>query len=97
MSVEFATRITITLGLASTTGPRIPARSEIPKSKRCQCCGQYGYPIERHHTRGRSDPNDYLDVCRDCHLRCGHDGHLKNLAVKPRYCRVLGGASWWRG
>jgi hypothetical protein len=77
-------------------GQRIRFSTSIRKSKRCECCGQYGYSIERHHTRGRSDPSDYLDVCHDCHLECGHGGNWKNAPMKPRKCWVLGGDSYWR-
>jgi hypothetical protein len=41
-------------------GRRRAATPHLPKQKRCQCCGQYGYAIERHHTRGRSDDSDAL-------------------------------------
>lgn len=78
-------------------GQRIPVGLGIPKSKRCECCGQYGYDIHRHHTRGRADDSDYLDVCRDCHLHCCHDGNTRILPRKPRVCRILNRASWWRG
>jgi hypothetical protein len=67
------------------------------KQKRCECCGQYGYDIERHHTRGRSDDSDYLDVCFDCHLECCHDGDFQNLPIKPRYCRILDATCHWCG
>lgn len=67
----------------------------IGRSKRCECCGQYGYDIQRHHTRGRGNLSDFLDLCADCHIECGHGGHFQNLPIKPRVCQVLGGASWW--
>lgn len=77
-------------------GWRVKFPPSIPKSKQCECCGQYGYEIQRHHTRGRADVTDHLDVCADCHLECCHGGNLKSgLAIKPRICRVIGRASYW--
>lgn len=67
-----------------------------PKNKRCECCGNYGYAIERHHTKGRGDNSDYLDVCNGCHLDCAHGDNTRNLAIKPRYCRYTGEDSYWR-
>jgi hypothetical protein len=75
--------------------PRVPL-PPVRKSKRCECCGQYGYGMHRHHTRGRGDSSDYLDVCVDCHVECCHSGHYQNLAIKPRVCRVLNRDSYWR-
>lgn len=66
-----------------------------PKRKRCECCAQYGYKIYRHHTRGRGDNSDYLDVCSDCHLDCCHRGDFDNLPIKPRVCRITGNKSYW--
>jgi hypothetical protein len=77
-------------------GGRLSLTFAGPRSRRCECCGQYGYDIQRHHTRGRGDDSDYLDLCNDCHLQCGHDGHLSNIAMKPRFCRVTDRESWWR-
>ncbi len=67
----------------------------IGKSKRCECCGKYGYSIERHHTKGRGDDSDFLDLCFDCHLECGHGGNFHNLPRKPRACRITGNSSSW--
>lgn len=75
---------------------RIGFSSTNQKSKRCECCGQAGYSIERHHTKGRGNNSDYLDVCKDCHLECGHQGHFQNLPIKPRVCRILNRESYWR-
>lgn len=69
--------------------------SAAGKSKRCECCGQYGYDIQRHHTRGRSDDSDYLDVCYDCHLDCCHGGDFQNIGRKPRVCRMVNRTSYW--
>ena len=77
-------------------GARMSFAMTIPKSRRCQCCGQYGYSTQRHHTRGRADASDRLDVCSDCHRDCCHDGSFQNLASKPRICRVLDRPSFWR-
>jgi hypothetical protein len=77
-------------------GKRKRVAVHIPKSKRCECCGQYGYIIERHHTRGRSDDSDALDVCRRCHLHCCHGGNWQHLPIKPRVCRFMDRDSFWR-
>jgi ribosomal protein L31 len=77
-------------------GKRRPVGRGIPKSNRCECCGQYGYVIHRHHTRGRADDSDYLDVCNGCHLHCCHDGNTRVLARKPRVCRFMNRDSFWR-
>lgn len=76
-------------------GPRIAVERESEKSKRCRCCGQYGYDITEHHTEGRSNPYAYLDVCYDCHLTCCHGGDFRNLGIKPRKCQVLNRKSYW--
>jgi hypothetical protein len=77
-------------------GPRRRFSRVTPKSRRCQCCGLYGYPTKAHHPRGRADDSDRLDVCDECHVSCGHNGHFRNFAIKPRFCRVLGRPSFWR-
>ena len=76
--------------------PRLRLRSG-KKSRRCECCGQYGYDVQRHHTRGRGDDSDYLDVCCDCHLTCCHSGNFKNIGKKPRVCRIMDRAAYWLG
>ena len=55
-------------------GARVNFSRAIPKSNRCECCGSPRYGTQRHHTRGRSNPSDFLDVCLDCHIDCRHDG-----------------------
>ncbi len=70
--------------------------TELQKSKRCQCCGQYGYAIERHHTLGRGSDRGFLDVCKDCHLICCHSGNFRNLPKKPRVCRINNDTCFWR-
>lgn len=77
-------------------GPRESFSRAIPKSRRCQCCGRYGYEIQRHHARGRGVAWDQLDVCDACHVECGHEGSFRKLAIKPRVCRVLNRTSFWR-
>lgn len=74
-------------------------RVGIPKadlSDECECCGLGGFSIERHHTRGRSDPTHYLDVCRECHLKCGHGGSFSNVPIKPEICRLTSARTVWR-
>lgn len=69
-----------------------------PRSRTCDCCGSSAYDTEAHHTRGRGDPSDSLDLCAGdggCHLLCGHDGDFQNLGTKPRVCRVTGRPSAW--
>jgi hypothetical protein len=68
----------------------------VPKSRRCQCCGQSRYETQRHHPRGRADASDRLDVCGDCDLVCGHNGHYRNPARKPYVCRIKNRPSAWR-
>lgn len=83
-------RLTCPYGASRVTFPRT-----IPKSSRCECCGQYGYKIQRHHTRGRGNASDALDVCGDCHMNCCHGGNFQNLASKPRNCTILDRPSFW--
>lgn len=80
----------------SHTGERRHFSRSIPRNKRCECCGKYGYAIQRHHPRGRADDSDWLDVCGDCHLHCCHKGDFNNLATKPRVCLFSGQDSCWR-
>jgi hypothetical protein len=80
----------------SHAGPRISFSRATPKSRRCRCCGRYRQGTERHHTQGRSSIWDYLDLCDDCHLACGHEGDFRNLAIKPQFCRVTGHDAFWR-
>lgn len=78
------------------TGPRANLSQLAPKSCRCQCCGRSRYETQRHHPRGRADASDRLDMCGDCHIECGHDGHYQNPARKPRVCRIMNRKSAWR-
>ena len=77
-------------------GPRMRFSRAIPRSPQCQFCGQYRYGTSRHHPRGRADISDHLDVCLDCHKECCHEGDFRNIAIKPRICRVLDRPAWWR-
>jgi hypothetical protein len=61
----------------------------------CECCGAYAAE-QRHHPNGRADNSDRLDLCRECHLHCGHRGDWTGFAVKPRTCVFTGEASLWR-
>jgi len=79
------------------TGPRANFSRSMRKSRRCECCGQSRYETQRHHPRGRADASDRLDVCGDCHIECGHDGHYQNAPRKPRVCRIMNRPSAWRG
>ena len=78
-------------------GPRANFSRSVPKSRRCQCCGQSRYETQRHHPRGRAVASDRLDVCGDCHIECGHDGHYQNRARKPYVCRIMNRRAAWRG
>jgi len=60
------------------------------------CCGQTRYEAQRHHPRGRADASDRLDLCGDCHIECGHDGHYGNPPRRPLICRVMNRPSAWR-
>lgn len=75
-------------------GERINFSSAIAKSRHCECCGRPG-KTHRHHTRGRADDSDFLDVCGDCHLNCCHDGDFCTVGIKPRVCRMTNGRSSW--
>ena len=77
-------------------GARASFSRAIPKNSRCECCGSSRYGTERHHTRGRSNLSDFLDVCLDCHLDCCHDGHFQNLGKKPQICCQTANISSWR-
>jgi hypothetical protein len=77
------------------TNRRMGFSKSIAKSNRCECCGSSRSWIERHHTRGGSNRSDFLDMCFDCHLLCGHGGDFRNLANKPQLCRISGSLSYW--
>jgi hypothetical protein len=77
-------------------GERLKFPRAVPKSKSCRCCGSSRYDIERHHTRGRANLSDFLDVCNGCHLDCCHGGDFQNIGIKPHNCRITGRRSVWR-
>ena len=77
-------------------GERLNFSRSIPKSGRCECCGSPRYGTQRHHTRGRSNLADFLDVCLGCHIDCCHDGHFQNLGRKLHTCKLTGKRSHWR-
>jgi hypothetical protein len=53
----------------------------------CECCG-YSFPkTQLHHYGGRADNSKAKEMCRSCHLHCGHSGQWGNFAINPRYCR----------
>jgi hypothetical protein len=77
-------------------GARAAFSRAIPKIRRCECCASSRYGTQRHHTRGRFNLSDFLDVCLDCHVDCCHDGHFQNLGKKPKMCCQTGNVSAWR-
>jgi hypothetical protein len=81
----------------SYAGSRVNFSRSIPKGRRCECCGQSRYETQRHHPHGRADASDRLDLCGDCHIKCGHDGNYQNPAKKPRVCRIMNRTSAWCG
>lgn len=87
-------KTTHTISNCPKVGPRAHFRGD-PLSAICECCGQYAAE-QRHHPNGRADNSDRLDLCRDCHLHCGHKGDWMGFAVKPRICVFTGGVSAWR-
>lgn len=76
-------------------GPRINLNLLVQKGSVASVAGHIGTQLNGHHTRGRADYSDYLDVCIDCHVECCHDGDFYNLPRKPRVCRITGNRSWW--
>jgi hypothetical protein len=41
-----------------------------------------------HHWGGRADDSKSKEMCIECHVHCGHNGHTRNFAINPRYCRL---------
>jgi hypothetical protein len=35
-----------------------------------------------------ADDSKSMEMCHECHLHCGHNGHTQNFAIRPRYCRL---------
>src|SRR5215831_4250082 len=78
----------------SYNGERVTFSGAIPRSPLCECCGKHA-KTHRHHTRGRADDSDFLDICTDCHLTCCHDGDFYTIGIKPRVCRIKNRKSFW--
>jgi hypothetical protein len=69
-------------------GERQHFSSDFEKTGWCECCG-YQFPkTQLHHYGGRADNSKAKEMCRPCHLHCGHGGHWGNFAINPRSCRV---------
>jgi len=70
------------------TGQRRNFPSEVVKTGWCECCGYWFAQTQLHHWGGRADDSRSMEMCIECHVHCGHNGHTQNFAIKPRYCRV---------
>jgi hypothetical protein len=68
-------------------GDRQHFSSEFEKTGWCECCGHRFPKTQLHHYGGRADDGKAKEMCRPCHLHCGHSGHWGNFAINPRYCR----------
>ena len=62
--------------------------SSVEKTGWCECCGRWFLKTQLHHYGGRADDSKAMEMCHECHVHCGHNGHTQNLATRPRYCRV---------
>jgi hypothetical protein len=62
--------------------------SSVEKTGWCECCSRWFPKTQLHHYGGRADDSKAMEMCHECHVHCGHNGHTQNLATKPRYCRV---------
>lgn len=67
-------------------GERLPIPSWLEKSGRCECCEQRFRNTYWHHYAGRG-VDKWMEMCLECHVNCGHNGHTQNDAVRPYYCR----------
>ena len=67
------------------TGQR--TRLAIEKTGMCRCCGGRFRFTQLHHYAGRGEERG-KEMCRPCHLHCGHDGHWKIYPINPRFCRL---------
>ena len=70
------------------TGARRRFSSSAEKTGWCECCGDWFPRTQLHHYGGRADDSKAMEMCQECHVHCGHDGHTRYFAIKPRYCRV---------
>lgn len=68
-------------------GERQHFSSQFEKTGSCECCGYSFRKTQLHHYGGRGDNSKAKEMCRSCHLYCGHGGHWVNFAINPRYCR----------
>ena len=70
-------------------GNRRPIRAWVKKTGWCQCCGRRSRKTQLHHYGGRANPDKYKEMCRPCHLHCGHDGDYHNFAINPHQCWLV--------
>jgi hypothetical protein len=70
------------------TGERRRVSSSAEKTGQCECCCGWFRKTQLHHYRGRADDSKSMEMCHECHLHCGHNGHTQNFAIRPRYCRL---------
>lgn len=70
------------------TGDRRRFPSSAEKTGWCECCGSRFSKTQLHHYGGRGDDSKSMEMCHECHVHCGHNGHTQNFAIKPRYCRI---------
>jgi hypothetical protein len=71
--------------------PHVGGRRHFPpdfeKTGWCECCGRQFPKTQLHHYGGRADNSKAKEMCRPCHLHCGHAGNWGYFAINPRYCR----------
>jgi hypothetical protein len=77
-----------TIARCPHVGERHHFSSDIEKTGECQCCGDCFPRTQLHHYGGRADNGKAKEMCKPCHLHCGHGGHWGNFASNPRYCRL---------
>jgi hypothetical protein len=69
-------------------GRRHRFSSAIEKTGWCECCSDWFPNTQLHHWGGRADDSKSKEMCIECHVHCGHNGHTRNFAINPRYCRL---------
>lgn len=69
------------------SGVRRRFSSSVEKTGWCECCDNWFPKTQLHHYGGRADDSKAMEMCHECHVHCGHNGHTQNFATKPRYCR----------
>jgi hypothetical protein len=67
-------------------GERRAIPSWLEKSGWCECCDERFKQTYWHHYAGRG-VDKWMEMCLECHVNCGHNGHTQNDAVRPLYCR----------